>query len=121
MSSRSIILAALLGLLSTHARAGVFDKWLSKDSPDCIALDDIQKHEGVKVIKLNESQFQFARALYVAVPPVSHDFPPANSAMEVKADGEAMVILVADGKTCARFLAPDFIQKMLDQIEKESL
>jgi hypothetical protein len=63
-------------------------------------------------------QFQFARALYVAIPPISRELPPGDSAVVASAGGKAMVALVADGKACARFLAPDFILSMLAQVGK---
>lgn len=117
-----LILALLIAYgFMDAAHASAFDTWLGKDSPDCVSIADIQKQDGVKVINLNESQFQFARAMYVAVPPVSHTFPVGDSAIEVKAGDEAMIALVANGKTCARFLAPDFVQKMLEEIENASL
>ena len=36
--------------------------------------------------------------------------------MIAKADGVAMLALVGDGQACARFLAPDFILAMLDEV-----
>jgi len=47
---------------------------------------------------------------------VSRELPPGESAIVASADGKAMVALVADGRTCARFLAPDFILSMLVQV-----
>ena len=67
---------------------------------------------------LTPEQFQFARALYVAIPPISRELPPGDSAVVASAGGKAMVALVADGKACARFLAPDFILSMLAQVGK---
>ena len=71
-----------------------------------------------RLIKLTPEQFQFVRALYIAIPPISRELPPGDSAIVASAGGKAMVALVADGRTCARFLAPDFILSMLVQVGK---
>lgn len=95
-------------------QAGVFDRWLSPDAPVCVPVSEIGSVS--RLTKLTPEQFQFARALYVAIPPVSRRLPPGDSAIVASAHGKAMVALLADGQTCARFLAPDFILSMLIQI-----
>jgi hypothetical protein len=117
------VLAALLGLISTHAQAGAgaFDKWLATDSPECVPVADIAKVDGVKIVELTPAQFQFTRALYVGIPPVSQSLPPGDSAIKASVDGTVMLAIVMGDKTCARFLAPDFIQKMIDEIERAPL
>ena len=70
------------------------------------------------VTKLTAEQFQFVRALYVAIPPISRQLPPGDSAVVASASGKAMIALVADGKACARFLAPDFVLSMLVEVGK---
>jgi hypothetical protein len=94
--------------------AGVFDRWLKPNAPECVALSDIASVS--RLTKLTAEQFQFVRALYIAIPPISRKLPPGDSAIVASADGKAMVALVADGRTCARFLAPDFILSMLVQV-----
>jgi hypothetical protein len=98
------------------AQAGVFDKWLKPDAPECVPLSEIGSVS--RLTKLSPEQFQFARALYIAIPPVSQKLPPGDSAVVASADGKAMVALVSDGMSCARFLAPDFILSMLVQVGK---
>ncbi|HEX9169580.1 MAG TPA: hypothetical protein VF886_11750, partial [Roseiarcus sp.] len=61
---------------------------------------------------------QFVRALYVAIPPVSRELPPGDSAVVASADGRSMIALVAGGQACARFLAPNFVLSMLVQVGK---
>ena len=68
------------------------------------------------VTELTPEQFQFARALYIAVPPISRELPPGDHAIMASSGGAAMVALVADGQACARFLAPDFIKTMLIEV-----
>jgi hypothetical protein len=70
------------------------------------------------VTDLTPEQFQFVRALYIAIPPVSRKLPPGDHAVMASSGGAVMVALVANGQSCARFLAPDFIQTMLVQVGK---
>jgi hypothetical protein len=98
------------------AQAGVFDKWLKPDAPECVPISDIGSVS--HVTKLTSEQFQFVRALYIAIPPISRQLPPGDSAVVAVADSRAMIALVGDGQSCARFLAPDFILSMLVQVGK---
>jgi len=96
--------------------AGVFDRWLRPNAPECVPVSDIASVS--RLTKLTPEQFQFVRALYIAIPPVSRELPPGDSAIVASADGKAMVALVTNGETCARFLAPNFILSMLVQVGK---
>jgi hypothetical protein len=94
--------------------AGVFDRWLRPTAPECVPVSDIASVS--RLTKLTPEQFQFVRALYIAIPPISRELPPGDSAVVASASGKAMVALVAEGRACARFLAPDFILSMLVQV-----
>lgn len=94
--------------------ANVFDKWMNPGAPECVPVSAIQSVS--KVTDLTAEQFEFVRALYVALPPVSRKLPPGDHAVMASSGGSVMLALVADGQTCARFLAPDFIQAMLTQV-----
>jgi hypothetical protein len=96
--------------------AGVFSQWLNADAPQCVALSKIGSVS--HVTKLTPEQFQFVRALYIAIPPISRQLPPGDSAVVASADGRSMIALVSGGQTCARFLAPDFVLSMLTQVGK---
>ena len=96
--------------------AGVFSRWLSADAPECVPVSQIGSVS--HLTKLTPEQFQFVRALYVAIPPVSRELPPGDSAVVASADGRSMIALVAGGQACARFLAPDFVLSMLVQVGK---
>ena len=119
---KSFIAAALVaGCLVSSAPAfaedvgaGVFDKWLNERAPDCVPVSSIRSVS--TVTDLTPEQFQFVRALYVALPPVSRTLPPGDHAVMASSGGSVMLAIVADGQACARFLAPDFIQAMLDQV-----
>ena len=96
--------------------AGVFSQWLNPDAPQCVALSQIGSVS--HVTKLTPQQFQFVRALYIAIPPISRQLPPGDRAVLASADGRSMIALVSGNETCARFLAPDFVLSMLSQVGK---
>jgi hypothetical protein len=96
--------------------AGVFSQWLTATAPQCVAVSKIGSV--AHVTKLTHEQFQFVRALYIAIPPISRTLPPGDSAVIASADGRSMLALVSGGETCARFLAPDFVLSMLTQVGK---
>lgn len=115
------LVAAFLAALPTGAwaqaetqDAGVFDKWLNQNAPECVSVKEFQSVS--TVTNLTPDQFQFVRALYVALPPVSRTLPPGDHAVMASAGGVVMLALVSDDQACARFLAPDFIQAMLAQV-----
>jgi len=93
---------------------GTFDKWLNPDAPECVPMSAIRSVATVR--ELTPEQFQFVRALYVAIPPVSRTLPPGDHAVMATSGGSVMLALVADGQACARMLAPDFIQAMVAQV-----
>jgi hypothetical protein len=96
--------------------AGVFSQWLNPDAPQCVAVSKIGSVS--HLTKLTPEQFQFVRALYIAIPPISRQLPPGDSAVVASASGRSMIALVSGGETCARFLAPDFVLSMLSQVGK---
>jgi hypothetical protein len=92
----------------------VFDKWLNADAPECVPVAAIKSVS--TLTNLTPEQFQFVRALYIAIPPVSRKLPPGDHAVMATSGGAVMVAIVSDDQACARFLAPDFIQTMLVQV-----
>ena len=104
-----------LAAVSAHTQnAGVFDKWLSEEAPECVPVSAFNSVS--TVTDLTPEQFQFVRAFYVELPPVSRTLPPGDRAVMASSGGVVMLALVADGLACARFLAPDFLQAMLVQV-----
>jgi hypothetical protein len=101
---------------SDYQAAGVFSQWLTPDAPACVSVSKIGSVS--HLTKLTPDQFQFVRALYVAIPPISRELPPGDSAVLASADGKAMVALVSGNEACARFLAPDFVLSMLAKVGK---
>ena len=105
----------LLSSVCAHAQeASVFDKWLNERSPTCVPVSEFKTVS--TVIELTPEQFQFVRALFVALPPVSRTLPPGDRAVMATSGDAVMLALVADGRSCARFLAPDFITAMVIQV-----
>lgn len=96
--------------------AGVFSQWLNPEAPQCIPVSKIGSVS--RLTKLTPEQFQFVRALYVAIPPISRDLPPGDRAVLASSSGRSMIALISGDQACARFLAPDFVLSMLDKIGK---
>jgi hypothetical protein len=97
-------------------QAGVFSRWLTADAPECVPVSQIGSVS--RLTKLTPEQFQFVRALYVAIPPVSRELPAGDRAVVATAGDKAMIALVSGNQACARFLAPDFVLSMLVQVGK---
>ena len=94
--------------------AGVFSQWLDPDAPQCVSVAKISAVS--RLTKLTPEQFQFVRALYIAIPPISRALPPGDSAVVASANGRSMIALISGNQACARFLAPDFVLSMLAQV-----
>ena len=63
----------LTRLRKSGRQAGVFGKWLRPDAPECVPISEIGSVS--RLTKLTPEQFQFVRALYIAIPPVSAATP----------------------------------------------
>src|ERR1700761_7762470 len=59
--------------------ACVFSQWLNPDAPQCVAVSEISSVS--HMTKLTPRQFEFVRALYIAIPPISRRLPPGDSAV----------------------------------------
>ena len=116
MRTETVHPAQALGGQEYVQDAGVFSQWLTADAPECVSVSQIGLVS--HVTRLSAEQFQFVRALYVSIPPVSRELPPGDSAVVATANGKSMIALVAGGQACARFLAPDFVLSMLVQVGK---
>ena len=112
--SAALSTVLLSGVYAHAHEAGVFDKWLNERSPTCVPVSEFKTMS--TVIELTAEQFQFVRALYVALPPVSRTLPPGDKAVMANSGDTVMLALVADGQACARFLAPGFIAAMVIQV-----
>jgi hypothetical protein len=106
--------ATLLSVAAQAQESGPFDKWLSRSSPQCVPVADFKSV--AQTIQLTQDQFEFVRALFVAIPPMSTKLPPGDHAVLATANNQAMLALVGDNVSCARFLAPDFVVVMLIEV-----
>jgi hypothetical protein len=116
------ILAALAFLSSPapgFAEAGAFDEWLFGDQPECIPLGAVNKAADGSVL-LNGNQFQFVRALFVAIPPVSDELPPGDrAALFLDGANKAVMVGIIDRDwVCARFTAPDSLVNLIIEVGK---
>ena len=82
----------------------------------CVRIDDVRAVGAT--VQLTSDQFQFVRAFYMAVPPVSHELPPGDKAFLAKGpEGVAVLGLFDDGgEVCAVFEATDWLQRLVDQV-----
>ena len=82
----------------------------------CLRMDDVRAVGAT--VQLTPDQFQFVRAFYMAVPPVSHELPPGDKAFLAKEpEGVAVLGLFDDGgEVCAVFEATDWLQRLVNQV-----
>ena len=116
------ILAAMAFLSSparVFAEAGAFAEWLSGDQPECIPLGAVNKAADGSV-PLSGDQFQFVRALFVAIPPVSDQLPPGDhAALFLDGANKAVMVGIIDRDwVCARFTAPDSLVNLIIEVGK---
>ena len=83
----------------------------------CVKMDDVRSAGAT--VQLTPEQFQFVRAFYMAVPPVSHELPPGDRAFLAKGvDGVAVLGLYDEGQgqVCAVFEATDWLERLVDEV-----
>jgi hypothetical protein len=122
MRTLSKFLSALAFLSSpalAFAEAGAFSEWLSGDQPECLPLAAVNKVADGSVA-LNGDQFQFVRALFVAIPPVSDELPAGDhAALFLDGANKAVMVGIIDGDwVCARFAAPDTLVNLIIKVGK---
>jgi hypothetical protein len=71
-------------------------------------------------VPLNGDQFQFVRALFVAIPPMSGELPAGDhAALFLDGANKAVMVGIMDGAlVCARFAAPDFLVSLIIKVGK---
>lgn len=82
----------------------------------CVAMSDVRSAGAV--VELAPELFQFVRAFYMEIPPVSHQFPPGDKAFYAKdASGVGVFGLFdGDGHVCAVFQSTDWLEKLIDEV-----
>ena len=108
--------ASLLTVGRTNAEETAFDKFLAPNSPECVSIAAIEA-AAKNYRPVSQDTYRFIQALYVAIPPISHELPPGDKA-ELATDGNHVIAFLTDGlQTCARFLVPDFLVQIIKQVE----
>jgi hypothetical protein len=112
-------LAFLSSAAPAFAETGACAEWLSGDQPGCIPLGAVNKAADGSV-PLNGDQFQFVRALFVAIPPVSDELPPGDrAALFLDGANKAVMVGIIDRDwVCARFAAPDSLVNLIIEVGK---
>ena len=108
-----LLIASLLAYPAEAKDRDLMRGWVS-DSPECIPATEFRS--ATRTVQLSPEQFQFVRALYVALPPMSKTLPPGDHAVMVSVGDQTLLALVSDNLACARFQAADFVVEMLMQV-----
>jgi hypothetical protein len=82
----------------------------------CVGIDDVRSVGAT--VELTPEQFQFVRAFWMAIPPVSRELPPGDKAFLAKdPSGMAILGLFDDGgQVCAVFPATNWIERVVDEV-----
>ena len=108
-----LLIAAHVAYRADAKDADIMRGWV-RDSPECIPTTEFRSAS--RTVELSPEQFQFVRALYIALPPMSKTLPPGDRAVMVNVGDQTLLALVSDNLACARFLAPDFVVEMVMQV-----
>ena len=113
------LLSSAAPAIADNVKAGVFAEWLSGDQTECIPFAEVNK-AAYGSVALNSDQFQFVRALFVAIPPVSGELPAGDhAALFLDGANKAVMVGIMDGDlVCARFAAPDFPVNLIIEVGK---
>ena len=98
-----------------HSPGASFDRFLSASSPACVPVAEIEA-AAVAFTPLNDSASAFIAGFYVAIPPMSKDLPAGRRGELARdASGQTLAFITDGAQSCARFLAPPFLLKMIEQ------
>ena len=111
-----LVFASLLTVGRANAEETAFEEFFAPNSPKCIPVAAIEAAaKGYRPV--SQETYRFIQAIYVAIPPISHELPPGDKA-ELATDGNHVIAFLTDGsQTCARFLVPDFLVQIIKQVE----
>lgn len=95
--------------------SSAFDRFLSAASPSCVPVAEIEA-VSVAFTPLNDVASAFVAAFYIAIPPISKELPPGRRGELARdASGQTLAFITDGSQTCARFLAPPFLLKIIEQ------
>jgi hypothetical protein len=116
-------IALIAGAAHAQQRPDAFDALVAEGSPACVPMIVVKQiADGVE--NLDANQFQFVRALFIAIPPMSSELPPGDRAWIATSgdrhmlglEGDALVGGLTVNATCARFMVPKPIVDMLIEV-----
>ena len=111
-----LVFASLLTVGRANAEETAFDKFFAPNGPQCVPVAAIEA-AAKSYRPVSQETYRFIQAIYVAIPPISHELPPGDKA-ELATDGNHIIAFLTDGsQTCARFLVPDFLVQIIKQVE----
>ena len=121
MINRVAVVALAAGVLCSPASASNQPKSLEElflplSQGACVKIDDVRSIGAT--VQLTPEQFQFVRAFYMAVPPISRELPPGDKAFLAKGPEGAAILGLYDegGEVCAVFEATDWLERVVDQV-----
>jgi hypothetical protein len=111
-----LVFASLLTVGRANAEETAFEEFFAPNSPKCVPVAAIEAAaKGYRPV--SQETYRFIQAIYVAIPPISHELSPGDKA-ELDTDGNHVIAFLTDGsQTCARFLVPDFLVQIIKQVE----
>ncbi len=81
----------------------------------CIAVKKVRA--ATSFVQLTPEQFQFVRAFWMAIPPLSRELPPGDKAFRARdRDGDTVFGLYDDDQICSIVPAPDWLQHIIDEV-----
>ena len=103
---RPLLIATIAAMPLLAAPAALADttdpisKLFGPDAPECVPMAELRAY--AKTTELTPEQFQFARALFVAMPPIWRQLPPGDHGFLATADdGVTFIALVNGDQSCA--------------------
>jgi len=99
--------------MTTPTLRGLFAPLMSGG---CVAMAGVRAASAV--IELTPDQFQFVRAFWMAIPPVSHELPPGDKAFFAKdsSGDEVFGLFDGAGAVCSVFEATDWMERLVAQV-----
>ncbi|HXZ17275.1 MAG TPA: hypothetical protein VEH77_15150 [Roseiarcus sp.] len=114
---RSMLALALFLSFPIAGLAASLDDVLGQDAGDCVAMARVRPHV-THSETLSSTQFEFVRAFYMAIPPLSHELPIGDHA-EIVTDGDVVGVVLIDSdsdQTCARFQITPWLLKAIKDV-----
>jgi hypothetical protein len=117
---RSLLALAFFLSFSVAALAAAsLDDALGQDAGECVKMDTVRPLV-THAERLGANEFEFVRAFYMAIPPLSHSLPIGDYA-EIVTDGDIVGVVLIDSdsdQTCARLQITPWLLKAIKDVGK---